>query len=1249
MRVCEFLWKGMKYMRIKAFILAFVLIFSAAAPAAAADNEPVFYFNAGFSKDATYSAPSELTVSGKYTLAKIVPGGLDKAVILKNRDSKLKASASFAVSADLFYLQTRIKLADTNSEKTISLSSGGATAPILKLKSNMSITSGNDVKIGAYKINEWIDLGFKIDTVSGKCDIYLQGKPAAHRIDIKSKTVAEIVIESGSCTKESAMYVDYIRAYSANKLLEVGAFQYETNNETSDDTSLDIPQKSDEESQLLIGYDFEDEAEGIVPDGFWAKNSPYIAQRDDGAGKAFLINRTDPTVSGENYIDLLTNVTLTEAVLEIDVYNPLKSCQSRLFTLRDRAGHFATLLYIGTNGSLMTSNGQIVANGLTKKWTNVAVALDFSERSYDVYVDRELAAENISIPNDAIEDYIQLVRFQADAGGKEKLWIDNMFVYTGGELQPFAEKQKAYREEVKKQQELEAAAGGGGANATDLNPDYSYFSKAIEDVSASPSSYLGGYDEAKKLYSDSLCLVARNNALMIKGEKYTMPYAMLYENMTLLAPVRALGAAYGLAVSYDADNRVVKLGDDITLKIGDSKIVKGGEEIPLEYPIKEVDGCTFVELRAFAEKVLHNYMHQSELGIAVISKQRLSYAPAGKALNYIVFDRPNANTLYRKLVENYPMEAHPRALYSLDEFAKAKELAATDARAAGWSATTLTAAENYLKVALPEFAYDSSNTRVQNLISRSNVLNAYWAYDMTGDKKYAEDIIKRALACCEYPTWGADRHFLEVGSTTGALGLVIDLFYDEISQSDKNTIAEAMIEMGIKPAIEHYYGRANHNWPTNSNNWNIVCNAGIIIGCLSIMDEYETDICSDALEKAIKSTEAMMSTFAPEGAWGEGAAYWDYTVSHVVEASRALENVYGTDFGIMEVPGVLETGYYPFQMSGNAGMFAYHDAPRVYVLSGSADVLYIAKRSNDKALAGLQLLTMDKNGAVGGLRYLLNYDPEYVEEAASMDIDCLYSSSQVATVRSGWDSNAVWLGIHAGANDFPHGHVDLGTFEYEANGARFASEMGKDDYNLPGYWDVVNRNLYITRAEGHNVYVINPDMGAGQEVRAHSEIKQIEKKPQGSIYTIDMTPAYIKNVSEAQRGFMLSNHRKVFTVQDEIVPQGNDEYYWFWHTVANVEVADDGRSVTLTNSGKKVTLYFDSNVDFAIEKGLSLPLPTSPKVDAQLGGLKQTINKITVRFRSAAKEKIFFRATAVPDDVKYIPDKEITLFYILGS
>ena len=95
---------------------------------------------------------------------------------------------------------------------------------------------------------------------------------------------------------------------------------------------------------------------------------------------------------------------------------------------------------------------------------------------------------------------------------------------------------------------------------------------------------------------------------------------------------------------------------------------------------------------------------------------------------------------------------------------------------------------------------------------------------------------------------------------------------------------------------------------------------------------------------------------------------YDTNVNADPNFDQNLETALGTDYGLSDTPGFLKTGYYPFNISGNSGVYAYHDTNREYIMSGVASVFKLALLANDPNLAALHLDTMEKSGIIDFLR-----------------------------------------------------------------------------------------------------------------------------------------------------------------------------------------------------------------------------------------------------------------------------------------
>jgi len=164
-----------------------------------------------------------------------------------------------------------------------------------------------------------------------------------------------------------------------------------------------------------------------------------------------------------------------------------------------------------------------------------------------------------------------------------------------------------------------------------------------------------------------------------------------------------------------------------------------------------------------------------------------------------------------------------------------------------------------------------------------------------------------------------------------------------------------------------------------------------------------------------------------------------------------------------------------------------------------------------------------------------------------------FRAAGVVMVRGDWrDHNTTYLGIKGGANNAcEHGHYDLGSFVLDAQGVRWAMDLGPDDYGLPDYFKPQMRSRYYrTSTIGHNTIVIN---GECQPPTARAVIAHESFEEKISSVVMDLSAAYPNAVS-AWRGFVVIDRRHVLIV-DEIVPKTClSSVDWQMHTLARVEL-----------------------------------------------------------------------------------------------
>ena len=76
---------------------------------------------------------------------------------------------------------------------------------------------------------------------------------------------------------------------------------------------------------------------------------------------------------------------------------------------------------------------------------------------------------------------------------------------------------------------------------------------------------------------------------------------------------------------------------------------------------------------------------------------------------------------------------------------------------------------------------------------------------------------------------------------------------------------------------------------TTGNNWNLVCNGGMVLGALAIADENVSQS-EDVLNRALNSIRPVMAHFTTDdGAWYEGPGYWNYETEYSTRMLGGLE------------------------------------------------------------------------------------------------------------------------------------------------------------------------------------------------------------------------------------------------------------------------------------------------------------------------------------------------------------------------
>jgi hypothetical protein len=601
-------------------------------------------------------------------------------------------------------------------------------------------------------------------------------------------------------------------------------------------------------------------------------------------------------------------------------------------------------------------------------------------------------------------------------------------------------------------------------------------------------------------------------------------------------------------------------------------------------------------------KTLSRFMRLTSI-FSLVTLLNLAAAPAPLPLVPI----PAGSNILARL-----NKAHPRLLATQEDFAKLKERVSAEPQLQAWHKKLQEQANRILNAAPSRYEIPDG---LRLLDTSRRVLQRVYTlallYRLDGDPQYATRVWQELTAAANFPDWNP-RHFLDTAEMTHAFAIGYDWLYDSWTPEQRSTLQQAMVAKGFNPALKLY--RPHTGWTRMRHNWNQVCNGGIGMGALALADA-EPELAGEILHDGLELVQLAMAEFSPDGAWKEGPGYWNYATTYNVVLLAGLQSALGTDFGLSGIGAFKDTGLFPIYATGPFGRtFNYADggdhaiyAPQMFWFARAFNqpvCAWYERRTSTPA--PLDLLWFDAAGES--------------PKASGLPLDKYYRGAEVALMRSDWDNpRALFVGFKAGDNKANHSHLDLGSFVFDAGGARWAMDLGADNYNLPGYFGGQRWNYYRLRAEGQNALVIDPFNGPDQDPTAATRITHFESTPTRACAVADLTPAYAQHARRAWRGLALLDRDKLL-VQDEVQAAEPVELWWFMHTPASVKIEADGRAAHLEQLGVQLDAEILSPADAKFEVMAAQPLQTSPHPDGQAAN--ERVRKLAVHLTGITDSRL---------------------------
>ena len=466
------------------------------------------------------------------------------------------------------------------------------------------------------------------------------------------------------------------------------------------------------------------------------------------------------------------------------------------------------------------------------------------------------------------------------------------------------------------------------------------------------------------------------------------------------------------------------------------------------------------------------------------------------------------------------------------------------------------------------------------------------AYQMTGDKRYADKIREVLLKTSEVKSWGdremlarnpAWRSELQMAHRAFQLAVAYDAIYNTLSASDRKKIATGLWRLAGEPLLGdwildstriHSLNSMGHNW------WTSCAGMGALLA-LALSNELP-----EAEKAARQAVEALPEwfgfagdalqgkprTFDRAGGMYESINYASFGITEALLLRLAWLNSHPgeklEDIPQMELlPEFFASVAYP--RTGMLYSINFGDSHKNVTGESSMLLAYEMGVKDPNTLWYVNQVEPGQHREGFPLHFPMGflYTPDLSKAPAnpSLPQSKIWEDFGWATMRDSWDKDATMLAVKSGAT-WNHSHADANSLILFHKGVDIIKDAGNCSYGKPEY-----RN-YFFQSPAHNVILFNGE-GQPRYQQYHGTLL-----PGSLHYLLDGGDIkYVLADGTGPMSHLLNRNMRSFLWIDNIIFVVDDlhshrpgEWQWLWHP--NGEVKKSGFDLNVTNGESSVAI-----------------------------------------------------------------------------
>lgn len=1122
-------------------------------------NENV-YVNEIFDGTVTNKAPESMTVSSG-NIRVIAEGTANKALLLYG-NSETTADFGQEVTFKDAVLSFEIrKYSDKKTNFTMGFyeSASKVMSSLININDDV-IKTVDGKKVGTIKNDKYTKIQLLINNRKNIYDIYIDGKCVVKQWKLSRSVIGKLTMKRYMDGEKGDIVLDNIKLYDAKSVAASAPINNTVYN-IKEDAFIDYSYDKSDFCFVDTDYlsDLAWDSSGCYGDTAWNQKTNKITfnrlkYRNDPnrPNNHIIFEKTTPSDSAVDfYIAARRPVYpyyLIEGSLQVNKFGSVVRFSYIADTYTNASRVDFEIMYVNEEGQLVVSStGQVLKNLAEDEWFSYKIVLDTYGNCADIYINDVLTIEKLPYRSDA--DRPTFVRHTMNSVGNGMATFDGIRVV--GMMKKY---------------------DPNGNDRTNFFGDDSGIEEYMKDK-------VGFFAHGKQV-----CSYGTKHSRLDKKPEFDK------ENGELYVTALELSKGYGLNLEIDGETA---RAEGIVIKADDKTVKYNGKEYTLEKAPYYKEETLYIPVAEFAEKVLGHHVFKNDTGLFITSPNKFDidtskdkpeafisaneypypYTNARVIEWYLTYERPTAETIkedFNKATNNGAV--HPRIIMNQDEFDKLREKIKTDEVLKGWLDKVISATDSRLDKHIFTYSFPDKQRMDGNARDWQGLDMFAFAYQMTGEQKYVDAAWRVISELGTFPDWNPS-HIIDPAEINAYVGLAYDWMYDAWTPEQREFIYKVVKEKGLNDVYDAHTGRlgGGPQWTDYSDkfvdwksNFNTLVNGGAICAAAAFA-EQDPDFCFELISKCIRSFEFTMINFAPCGIWAEGMGYWDYANNALTKGLGAVYSSTGQHYGLLDAQGVDQTALFYRSMDSYGGMNNFHDASEGR--ASSSYVGWYAKVFNQPELTLLKKKLIMQGRAWPSHWDLIYYPVDFEGDENNLEYDYYFEGLEVVASRGSYtNDDEMYFSSHAGWVESYHTQYDVGTFVFDMLGYRWASDLGREDYNVRRDGTAT---AYRDRAEGHNVMVFDPTSSytQGQVPSGWGYLDKYETKDRGMYVSYDLTTCY-KEVSKYLRGFYVGDDRRSLTIRDEFTSLGNIDAYWFLHTPAEVEVIDNNTAIMSLGSKK---------------------------------------------------------------------------------